>query len=186
MLCEKSDSQTYIEDFKKRFVNFVEKAPVLLSIATTPEKVQVIDETTSIVHEFSWDFTIPVKSFIHGIKQILVEKCYPIIHKVEHVEVPLTDEEQVEMASTGMLLDEIPTSVWKKKITRYLLDKTVVYKDIFIIKDLETGRMYRYKMNKSSVFFLKDLRNKKFNQESAADYFFQNSVLLNELTVKDE
>ena len=185
MLCEKIDSQSYMEDFKKRFVNFVEKSPVKLSIIITPTEVQVIDEYTQQGHAFTWDFSIPVKSFIHGIKQNLVERCYPVNHKVEHIEVPVSEKEQIELASKGLPLDNIPTRVYKKRVTEYLIDKVVIYKDMFILVDRATGQSYRYKLNKSSVFFLKDLRSKKFNRETAGDFFFANATLMNEIHQKE-
>ena len=188
MLYNKNDSQTYMQEFRKRFSNFAEKAPVLISYTTTPNAVQVIDETTNDVYEITWDFSIPVKFFIHGIKNMLIEKgCYPVIHKIEEESEAVTTEEQLSMAMDGSPLENIPVKRYKKHIHKFLIDKVIVFKDIFIIKDLETDKMFRYKMNKSSVFFLKKMRDGRFkNKEEAAEYFFSNSALLNEIELKSE
>jgi hypothetical protein len=187
MLYTKNDSQTYIQEFKKRFQNYCEKAPILLSYTTTSNSVQVIDESQNDVYEIPWDFSIPVKSFIHGIKNYLIEKgCYPILHKIEEEEEKISENEQIEMAVQGTDLESIPVRRYKKHIHPYLIDKVIVFKDIFIVKDLVTEKMYRYKMNKSSVFFLKKIRSGKLNKEQAAKYFFENSVLMNEIVAKEE
>ena len=181
MLYEKNDAQKYIIEFKKKFTNFAEKAPILLSYTTSPTKVQVVDEGTNTVYEFDWDFTISIKTFIHGIKSVLVENCYPILTHRQIFRRPLTPDEQVQLVAEGVALDQIPPYKEEIEIKKYLIDKVIVFKDIFIIKDLETGRIFRYKMNKSSVFFLQKLRMKKMSSEEAAEYFFQNSTLLNEI-----
>jgi len=181
MLYEKNDSQTYIQEFKKRFTNYAEKAPILISFSTSPTKVEVIVESTDEIHEFSWDFSIPVKSFIHGIKNILIENCYPVLKEIVETEEEISEEVQIEMASNGTPLDSIPTKRKVQKIITYLIDKVIVFKDIFIIKNLYTGQYFRYKMNKSSVFFLKKIRTGKLNPEQAYEYFMKNSELLNEI-----
>ena len=186
MLFTKNDSQIYIKEFKKRFQNYCEKAPILLSYTTTPKGVQVIDESTNYVYDFEWDFSIPVKSFIHGIKNILINNCYPIIHKVELIEEDISKEEQVEMASSGTPLSDIPVKRYKRKIIPFRIDKVIVFKDIFILINIDSDEVYRYRLNKSSVFFLKKLRSGKFNQEQAGEYFFENSELLNQIFAKAE
>lgn len=187
MLYNKNDSQSYVAEFKKRFSNFAEKAPLLLSYTTTPNSVQIIDESSEDVFEIDWDYSIPVKSFIFGIKQMLISKDrYPILHKVEETEEGITTEEQISMAVQGTDLSSIPVKRYKKHIHAYRIDKVIVFKDIFIIQDLDTEQMYRYRMSKSSVFFLKKIRSGRLNREQAASYFFENSVLLNEIVPKDE
>lgn len=181
MIYKKSDSASYTQEFKKKFLNFCEKAPVLLSYTITPSGVQVIEESSSTIYDFDWDFSIPVKSFIHGIKEVLIQNCYPIIVLVSKESIPLTEEEQLDYASAGVALDSIPMVKIKETRTRFLIDKCIIVKDIFLIKNLETNMMYRYHLKKSSVFFLKKIRSGFLNAEQAGDYFFQNSELLNEV-----
>lgn len=186
MLCEKNDSQSYIRDFQKRFNNFAEKAPILISYSISPEGVSVIDEGKNTVYKFDWDYTIPVKSFIHGIKEVLSEKAYPIIGQTIEKHIPLTDEQVVKLMEKGIEASKIPETVIQKTSTKYLIDKVIVFKDIFILKNLNTGELYRYKLNKSSVFFLKKLRAEKMDIHEAGNYFFNNSVLLNKIETRDE
>ena len=187
MLYQKNDSQLYIQEFKKRFTNFCEKCPLLLSFTTTPTGVQVIDENTNDVYEISFDYSIPVKSFIHGIKNMLIEKgCYPVIYKIDEGEEDVSTEEQLEMAVDGADLDSIPVRRYKKHITPLRIDKCIIFKDIFILEDTKTGKMSRYKLNKSSVFFLKKMRSGKLTREEAGKYFFSNATFLNEIVPKEE
>jgi len=187
MLYQKNDSNTYIQEFRKRFGNFCEKAPILLSFTTQPTLVQVINENDDMVFEIPFDFSIPVKAFIHGIKNMLVARgCYPILHKVETSPEEVSTEEQISMAVEGASLDAIPVKRYKKKVTPFLIDKCIVFRDTFIIKNLETEEMFRYHMNKSCIFFLKKYRSGKFTKEEAADYFFKNSTLLNQILLKED
>ena len=187
MLYQKNDSGSYILEFKKRFGNFCEKAPLLLSYTTTPVGVQVINESTNDIYEIGFDYSIPVKVFIHGIKTMLVERnCYPIMHKVEGTEEGISSDEQISMAVEGVPVDKIPVKRYKKKIVKYLIDKCIIFKDILIIKNMETEEMFRYKLNKSCVFFLKKIRSGKLNPEEAAEYFFSNSVLLNKIELLED
>lgn len=186
MLVDRIDSKVYIQEFKSRFSNFCEKAPAVLSFTASDSKVQVIDETTDTIYEFDWDFTTPVKHFIHGIKMVLTEHCYPIIVKCEEKNEPIPVEEQAKMAEEGMNLDIIPTM--RKVVTKtpFLIDKVIVYKDIFLIKNIYTDELFRYQLTKSSINFLKKIRSGQWSPEKAADFFFKNSVFLNKVIAKNE
>jgi hypothetical protein len=187
MLYNKNDSTVYIQEFKKRFTNFCEKCPMLLSFTTTPNGVQLINEISNDVYEISWDFSIPVKSFIHGIKSLLIDKnCYPIILKIESTEEEVTKEEQLSMAIEGKSLERIPIRRYKKNLTPYRIDKIIVFKDIFIIENQNTGALSRWKLNKSSIFFLKNLRTGKFTIEEAGAYFFEHATFLNDIERRKE
>ena len=186
MLYAKNDATSYQNDFNKRFTNFCVKAPVLLSFSIGPKSVGVVEEVTNTVYEFEWDYTIPVKEFIRSIKDLLVEKCYPYIIKSNIQTIPMTIEEQTDIIQKGTPIDEVPTT---KKIVskeKYLIDKVIVYKDIFILNNLNTNKTYRYHLNKSSIYFLKNLQKKKMNPEEAGSFFFNHSELMNEIIPKDE
>ena len=160
---------------------------MVLSFTTTPTGVQVINERTNDVFDISWDFSVPVKLFIFGIKQILRDnKQYPILTKMEVTVENVPEEEQVRLAASGVLISEIPTKRTVKTPRYYLIDKAIIYRDIFIIEDLTTGTKYRYKLDKHSVFFLEKMRQKKLNSEQAAKHFFEHSELLNEIVLKED
>lgn len=181
MLYNKHDVQTYEKDFKKKFTNFCEKSPILLSFSLTPTSVQVIDESKDFVYEFNWDFTIPVKEFIFTIKKVLVENCYPKIIRIEEEVEPLSIKEQTKLIEEGYKIDSIPTTKNIIKKVEYLIDKVIVYRDIFIIRNLLTEEVERYKLNNSSIFFLKKIRNGKFTPEEAGSFFFDNATFLNKI-----
>ncbi len=179
MLFAQVDSAKYVAEFKDKFSNFAQKAPILLSFITTDEKVTVIHENSKNQYEFEWDFTIPVKSFIHGIKQTLSDGHYPRIVKVTRTQVPLTADEQAERLTEGK-----ETEPFKEVEERELfkIDKVIALKDIFMIQSEDTFKTYRYRMNYSSIFFLKGYRTGKYkNLEEAGDFFFKRSTMLNEV-----
>ena len=182
MLHEKIDSERYKAEFIKKFSNFCEKSPVLLSFVTSDNGVTLIHTNSGKHYEFPWDFTTAVKTFIHDIKEVLAENHYPRMVQIIPEEVALTAEEQARLLETDKFMAaNLPTSktVEHKKLWR--LDRVIVWRDIFIIVDEETEEQFRYKMHKSCVFFLKNYRSGKYTLESAADYFFKNSTLLNKI-----
>lgn len=186
MLYNKNDSQTYEKEFKRKFSNFCEKSPILLSFSISPSCVQVIDESQDNVYEFPWDYTLNVKEFIHAIKEVLIVNCYPQIIKTEFYIEDVPIEEQTKAIEEGTPIDQVPIKRERIKSTPYLIDKVIVYRDIFILKNLNTGLLSRYKLNKSAVFFLKKLRNKVFSKEEAGNFFFENANLLNIIEEKKE
>lgn len=185
MLYEKNDSNLYIKEFRKKFSNFCEKAPLLLSYTISSQKVSVIDESINMVYEFDWDFTIPVKSFIFGIKKIL-SKNYPVIVQELQKEVHLTPEEQSKLISEGTPVGSVPVSKKESVTRKFMIDKVIINKDIFILKEFGTDKLFRYKLNKSSVMFLKKIRSGEFNEKDAGKYFFKNSTFLGEIIPKKE
>jgi len=187
MLINQSDSASYVEIFKRKFANFCEKSPLRLSFTTTPQGVQITDVDNNRGVDIDWEFSVHVKGFIYGIKQILIEKgYYPYLEKVEEIHEELTPEEQVSMASHGVDLDTLPTTKVIKKSNVYRIDKVIMFKDIFIFQEQSTGKMLRYHLNGSSSFFLKDLRSGKFTPKTGADYFFRKADFMNELISKPD
>ncbi len=186
MLHTKIDSERYKAEFIKKLSNFCEKSPVLLSFVTADEGVTIIHANTGARYEFPWDFTKPVKSFIHEIKDVLVARHYP--RMLEHItsEVQLTPEEQAVLLEEGTEPDKIPSTRSVVTDRTWRIDRVIVWRDIFILVDEDTNEQYRYKLNKSCVFFLKNYRSGKFTLESAWDYFSKNAVLLNKIEPKLE
>lgn len=182
MLYTKIDSNKYMTEFKERFSNFAQKAPILLSFVVSEDKVQVIHENSGTVYDFDWDFTVPVKSFIHEIKQILSDNHYPRIARTIVSKVRLTPEEQAELLEQGVSTGELPTHKDQSSRSIFRIDKVIALRDIFIIQDEDTFETYRYKMNYSSIFFLKGYRTGRFKSlDEAGDFFFNKSELLNEI-----
>lgn len=184
MLHTKIDSERYKAEFIKKLSNFCEKSPVLLSFVTADDGVTLIHANTGKKYTFSWDFTKPVKAFIHEIKEVLVANHYPRMIETIKTEVPLTPEEQARLLEEGTDPKDLPSfrTVTTQRVWR--IDRTIVWRDVFIIIDEGTGEQYRYKLEKSCIFFLKNYRSGKFTLETAWDYFKKNSVLLNKIEAK--
>ena len=185
MLYTKTDSVKYIAEFKTRFTNFAQKAPILISFVVSDQAVEIIHENSGLTHRFEWDFTIPVKSFIHEIKQSLSDNHYPRIAKVTKEQVKLTAEEQASLLASGTSVDEVP--LYKEVVDTeiFKIDKVITLDDILIIQSERDYKMYRYKMNYSCIFFLRKYRKGEYKTlEEAGDFFFSKSTLLNELVAR--
>jgi len=186
MLHTKIDSERYKAEFIKKLSNFAEKSPVLLSFVTADSGVTIIHANTGKKYDFEWDFTKPVKSFIHEIKEVLVVNHYPRMIESIVVEIPLTPEEQAKLLEDGVEPDKLPSTRKETTQRMWRIDRVIVWRDIFILVDEATNNQFRWKLNKSSIFFLKNYRAGKFTLESSWDYFSKNATLLNAITLKDE
>jgi hypothetical protein len=184
MLHTKIDSERYKSEFIKKLSNFCEKSPVLLSFVTADDGVTIIHANTGKRYAFEWDFTKPVKAFIHDIKKVLVENHYPRMIENIITDVPLTPEEQAQLLEEGVEPSSLPTT--RQEITQRIwrIDRVIVWRDIFILVDEATQKQSRWKMNKSCVYYLKNYRSGKFTLESSWDYFVKNSTFLNDIEPK--
>lgn len=183
MLQNKIDSERYKAEFVKKFSNFCEKSPVLLSFVMSDVGATVIHANTGKRYEFPWDYSVPVKHFIHSIKEVLVQNHYPRMIETLTEAIPLTADEQAEYFAQGAEIPSVKT-VTRQRVWR--IDRVIVFKDVFILVDEGTGIQYRYKLNKSCVFFLKNYRSGKYTLESSWEYFAKNSSLLNRIDSPDQ
>ena len=181
MLHEKIDSEKYKASLIKKLSNFCEKAPVLLGFITSDDKVTLIHTNSGKKYDFPWNFSVPVKSFIYNIKQVLVENHYPRLIQKVVTERSLTPSEQAEMMASYDNPNDIPNKIKETSERFWRIDRVIVWKDIFILVDEDTLEQYRYKLKKSCVFFLKNYRSGKYTLYTAADFFFSNSELLNKI-----
>lgn len=187
MLLTKLDSTKYIGEFRERFANFAQKAPILLSFITTDAEVRVVHENTGTIYTFQWDFSIPVKSFIHEIKQVLSDNHYPRIVRVIKHEVALTPDEQAKLLMDGIESKALPQTKIVEEREVFKIDRVIALKDIFLLESEKDYKIYRYKMNYSSIFFLKNYRTGKYKSiEEAGSFFFGKSELLNEMVKQSE
>ena len=69
MIYKKVDSKKYREEFDKKFSNFGDKAPIVISVMPDEFGVTIVHENSGSRYFYEWDYTIPVKAFIHKIKQ---------------------------------------------------------------------------------------------------------------------
>lgn len=146
MILNKTNSNDYKNEFQKKFKSYGEKAPIVLSFYTDDKEVVVTHENSGTVHHYSWDFSVPVKTFIKYIKEDLSYHHYPRL--------------------------SIDSKV-------YRIDKCMLLKDELVLINEETKEQSLYKLNVSSVLFLKNYREKKWDSiEDAGKYFSENSTLI--------
>lgn len=180
MILNKIDANQYRKDFDKKFTNFGEKAPIMLSYAADDLGVSIVHENSGKKRFYEWDYTIPVKAFIHKIKQDLSYYHYPRISRIEKIEV--TPELAAEYIASGKYTtDTLPA--YEEKVVTYRIDKILALKDEFVIINEETGEQLCYKMASSSIYFLRNYRNGDFKDPlEAGEAFFRKSTLVNKLS----
>lgn len=183
MIYNKVDAVEYKKDFAKKFENYGNKAPIMISFAIDDFEVTVVHENSGTQYKYPWDFTIPVKSFIHKIKTDLSYHHYPRICRVVSINRPLTPEEQANLIAEGVSTDEVPVSKTEEIIETYRIDKILAMKDEFVLINEATGEQVCYKMNGSGVYFLKKYREGGYKDPlEAGQAFFRKSTLINKLS----
>ena len=183
MIYNKVDAAEYKKDFAKRFENYGNKAPIMISFAIDDFEVTVVHENSGTQYKYPWDFTIPVKSFIHKIKTDLSYHHYPrICRKVEIVK-NLTPEEQANLIAEGTSTDKVPVTKKEEVVETYRIDKILAMKDEFILINEETGEQVCYRMKGSGVYFLKKYREGGYKDPlEAGEAFFKKSELITKLS----
>lgn len=182
MLSKKINSVTYKEEFIKKFTNFAEKAPVVISYATDDIGVTVVHENSGKKYFYPWDYVLPVKTFIHDIKRDLMINHYPRLVRKVTVNRPLTVEEQAAYIAEGTKFVDIPNTVEKTVVEHYRIDKILVMKDEFVIVNEDTLQQFTYKMKSSAFSYLRNYRSGKYGDiEEASRIFFKDAVLVDEL-----
>lgn len=185
MIFNKIDSTEYKKEFNKKFENFGEKAPIMLSYAIDDFGVTVVHENSGNSYYYEWDFSINVKSMIHKIKQDLSKNHYPRIAQKMEIIKAVSPERAAELIASGVPLDEVPTAETEIRDVIYRIDKIIAMKDEFVLVDEATNDQYCYKMNSSGIFFLKNYRNNKYSTlYEAGDAFFSKSTLVTKLSKK--
>lgn len=181
MIYTKIDAVKYREEFVSKFTNFGDKAPIMLSFATDEFGVTIIHENTGKKYFYEWDYSIPVKNFIHEIKKDLSYNHYPRISRVVIEEIPLTADEAADLIAEGTSVDEVPSFKTQEKTQVFRIDKILAMKDEMILVDEESGEQSVYK-TPSGIYFLKKYREGAFKDiAEAGDSFFKKSTLITKL-----
>ena len=184
MIYNKTDKNSYVAEFTKKFTSFAEKSPILLSFVTDELGVTIVHENSGLRYFYEWDPTIPVKSFIHHIKQDLSYNHYPrISREVEITRSPTEEEIADKIAKNEWTVDNVPETITYRKMETFKLDKFLAMKDEFVLIDEDTQTQYCYKMQGSGIYFLKNYRTGKYKSPlEAGNEFFERSNLINKLT----
>ena len=180
VLYEKIDCVSYRKETSRKLTSFLQKSPCLFSFLADEEGIIIILMGEQKTFKFDWDYTIPIKSFIHKIKTTLYE-YYPRLER-SRVEVrPLSAEKASEMIAEGSSLDELPSTESIRIDETFVIDKVILLKNIFILKNEKTGVHSKYKLD-NGVFFLKNWRVGKYkNAITAGDEFFAEAVYLGDV-----
>jgi len=193
MLYSCTDNSDYKKIFIKKFENFSHKIATLISVTTSDKGVIITHENSGKVYEYEWDYNLPVKSFIKDIHDDLLEHL-PVIARVKTSERPLTEDEKrnyLEVQANALELGQEPVDVPETiketvQLGLYRIEKVIVMKDIFIIRDLDTDELQRYHMEKSCVHFLSNYRKGRFDSiADAGAKFFETSKFLGIIAQKE-
>jgi hypothetical protein len=174
MLFKNVQEREWIENFKKKFIGFSKKAPLLLTFEITKKDmdtgVYVRHVNSTATYFFKFDYEVEPKDFVARIKTLLVEKHYPRIIEDVYENVELTTKDLADRIAAGASPDKI-SKVEVKKIGQrvYRIDRTISYRNIVILvledstlPEDEVGQMTRHQMTTSVIIFLKRYRENKF------------------------
>lgn len=181
MIYNKTDAGKYREEFVSRFTNFGDKAPIMISFATDEFGVTIIHENSGKKYFYEWDYSIPVKNFIHEIKRNLSFNHYPRISRVVEREVPVSSDRAADMIAAGASVDAVPAVEKVTQIEVFRVDKIMAMKDETVLVNEDTGEQFVYKTN-SGIYFLKKYREGAYKDiAEAGEAFFKRSKLIAKL-----
>lgn len=181
MIFKRIDLNSYKAEFEKKFVNFGEKAPIMLSYFMDDLGVTVVCENSGIKYFYEWDVTIPVKVFIHNIKQVLSANHYPRLCRKVEITRPPTEDEIAEMIASGTPVDSLPETVTHVDTETYRIDKVLALQDTVILVNEATKEQYSYSYE-GSIYFLRNYRSGVYSSLfEAGDEFFKKAKLIAKL-----
>lgn len=181
MIFKRIDLKSYRAEFEKKFLNFGEKAPIMLSYFSDELGVTVICESSGTKYFYEWDVTIPVKLFIHNIKQDLSDNHYPRLCRTVEITRSPNEDEIADMIEKGVSTDDIPESITYTREETYRIDKILALQDTLILVDEETKDQYNYKYD-GSIYFLRNYRTGVYSSlYEAGEEFFKKAKLVTKL-----
>ena len=113
------NTKKWISDFKKKFVNFCEKSPLLLSYELTDTSVLLFEQTytteRNLMYTHHFDFNESIQLNISKIKDWLLENKCPVMIQQDVSYREFTSEEMQIMINDGLSLDEV---IERKKVKK--------------------------------------------------------------------
>lgn len=180
-------TQDFIEVFDKKFSNFCDKAPIVLSYKLTPVGCQLRNLFNQDFYEHRFDFTREVSSNINDIKVWMLENWYPVMVKtgVEYEDYTAQEIEKI-MIEEGLTLEEALKRKNKKQEIReeWRIEKVILRRDELFVRNLSTDQFFRYRMHMPTTVFLQRIRD-RYTPEEAFKIFSEKSILITELTKKE-
>lgn len=203
MRLSSKNGKKWISDSIDKLHAYLDRAPVLVSDVVGTENcvdgVFIIHEETKTKLFFPFDYDTEPKIWVHNIKEKLIQFYPKIIENITE-ERASTSAEMAEFVLNGGDPSKVPVTTKEIKQQKlWRIDKVQLYKDIFILQ-LEgirnigeadwdyniTPTQNRFKFQGGcSVMYLTKYRNKDFNNLiEAGEYFFSNSIFIDELIQK--
>lgn len=200
------DGRKWTSKAMEKLKAFLERAPILVSniIGTENGKdgVFIILESTKTKKFFPFEYELEPKVWVHNIKEALIPDYPRLFESITESHI-LTPAEKAELASERGTISNIPDFEERVVLKNcWRIDKVLHYRDIFILylegtattgedgkdifKESKEHIMRRFKYCSSSVLFLKKIRNNEFaDMESWSKDFFENSIPLDNLKIKE-
>lgn len=185
---DQSIDTTYINELEKRFGNFCKKAPIPLSFKITKHVIHVHEFINNEVKPFDFTGEPNVKIVVKRIKDWLCQHKYPVMVQTSIVEKPYSPAEYVDMVNKGEIKYE-EIHITKKVVEdsiRWRIEKVFVNRDEFIVRNIEEGKVYRFKLRMPCILFLRKMRENKLNSFDAWQLFSKRSDNLGECQEVDE
>ena len=178
---DKIQLKKFLDEFTKRFTNFCNKAPILISFKTSPVSVHIYIERTNEIMTFPFDFAIDIKKNINVIRDWLLKTQYPVMVETKTEYIDYTGEEIKVMISQGTDPD---IALNMKKINeeniKWRIEKVIARRDELFVRNLSTDEYFRFKLKMPCILFLKKFRE-KLNVFDAWELFKRKSILLHQL-----
>ena len=153
------ETNRWLIEFKKKFTNFCEKAPMILSFSLVPTEVILFEqkynsESTNLLYTYQFDYTQSVQSNIAEIKSWLLENKYPVMVKQEILDKEFTAKEMQIMIDDGLALDDVLKQSKTVKETKMRIEKLIIKRNELHVRNLETNELNFYYLDIPSVLFL--------------------------------
>lgn len=150
----------FISELQKKFYSFCKNSPIPLSFKIIKNSIYIHEYIYDEEKYFELKKEIGVKNNINIIKDWLCKYKYPVMKQIIKKEEPYNPVEYMEMIKSEKIkYEEIP--FFKKMIKKSILwriEKVLVKQDIFIVRNLEEDKLYKFKCNMPSLIFLKRIR----------------------------
>jgi hypothetical protein len=182
---ENVNGSEFIQEFNKRFTSFAQKAPILISFMVTPNAVDIYENVSETERKalftYKFKFSCPVKENIKDIKDVLLDKFYPVFSVAKKELSDYSAEELNELASEGRSAMELLDAKKEKTITeKWRVEKIITLRDEIFMRNLNENRCYRYRLKMPVTIFLKNYREAQ-NKDQVFSQFLAKSIFMNEI-----
>lgn len=174
-------TEEFLKVFRKKFDNFCQKAPILLSYQADKTQVLLQNIYSKDQYVYQFDYMKEVTENIKEIKDWLLENWYPVMEEEHITESELSRSEIEEMVENGIPVEKAALAKrTEKTVTNWRIEKIIVRKDEIFVRNMDDDRFYRYVMHMPVTLFLKRHRE-KLTPTHSWTMFKEKAELLNEI-----